>query len=872
MKQERQKIYLAALLHDIGKFYQRADNKKENGNFELLDNSYWESQGTYCPKYKGKYSHKHVLWTAKFIQNHSGIFNQLGINAKDGENSLTLLAATHHNPGSNVLAKIIQLADHYSSAVDRDNEEYSLQDGIADNDWTAFKKRRMVSVFEGLKRPSYKDKKADEYAYFFPVKSLNLDKSFFPKKSDSYTKVPDYSELWKQFEKDFEKIPTTSFDVFAETLLSLLHKYTVTVPSSTMHLPDVSLFDHAKTTAAFAVAIYDFYEENNRLPGENDKPLQLIGADISGIQKFIYDIISKNAAKNLKGRSFYLQLMIESILRYTLNKMDLYSASIVYSSGGGFYLLAPNTKDFSEKLKEIESEVSRQLFKAHKTTLFVAMSSVAVAHESLLPKKYPGKDVKEIGKVWGDLMQKLNIKKRQRYADRLVDEYEKFFSPIEQGGESKENRDSITGEEFEEGEKKHKLNDGSIVKKNTKEQVELGKHLKNAKYWIIASVEEHAPENVFSIEPLELGFISYFLKELPKSIPDKSVVLTMNETDFTSMHPNAKYATGFSFYGGNTYPVYENDEADKDGTKHYKGEPQSFDKLVGDDDTGFKRLGILRMDVDNLGQIFINGLSERKRTFSRYSTLSRNLDYYFTGYLNTIQQQKKYKDLTYILYSGGDDLFILGKWNLLIDMAKEIQNDFAQWTCHNENISLSGGVSLVTPKFPILKAATEAEGEEKNAKNYKNGELEKNAFSLWENALSWKTGYEFDVVSDLKNRILELLDKKDGLPKSFIGNISAFYEKRNMALRRKKEIEQGSKKRNINESWQWQMAYQLARFEKEKKNPDVKQLIDEIKINVFINKPNGSDKHLNYEYIELLNIAARWAELEWRTNKKELNA
>src|SRR5690554_7065581 len=71
MQKERQKIYLAALLHDIGKFYQRADEP------------YWESSklketskklaDVICPQNdKGEVTfptHQHVIWTNDFLEN-----------------------------------------------------------------------------------------------------------------------------------------------------------------------------------------------------------------------------------------------------------------------------------------------------------------------------------------------------------------------------------------------------------------------------------------------------------------------------------------------------------------------------------------------------------------------------------------------------------------------------------------------------------------------------------------------------------------------------------------------------------------------------------------------------------------------------------
>jgi len=791
MNIEREKIYLAALLHDVRE---------------------------YCRKYLQPNEFENIL-------------NQ------------KLLALERD---LNVDETLLKLAQTYAYAG-----------GDVKNDYS---ETHLRSVFDFVQLE--KENIATKQKYYFPMKPLDLklETDLFPKTE----KTGDLQGLLKGFVDEFKNLPETDFTPFSETLLYLMHKYFVNFPVNTNVLPDVSLFDFAKNLAAFAVIVFDFKENNKKMPEQNDKPALLIGADISGIQKFIYDIISKNAAKNLKGRSFYLQLMIDSILKYTLKKLDLFPANVVYSSGGGFFVLAPNSEDIKRTLIDIEKTVSEELFKEYKTLLFVAFGCTEISHETLTSEK--------INESWKSLMENISKKKSQRYAQKLVQEYGKFFEPTEQGGESKDNRDSITGEEFERKEKNEKnednenlrkLNDGSWVTKGTYDQIELGKILKKADYWLIS---KEKIEDIEYFEPLNLGFKHYFLSENEfkniKDFPKNSLIRSINEINFQIMASGTNYSVGFAFYGGNYYKTYEENETDDKGDKHYKYEPVSFDYFVKDN--GFKRLGILRMDVDNLGQIFIKGLKNRL-LFSRYSALSRNLDYYFTGYLNKIQEQKIYKDLSFILYAGGDDLFILGKWDLLISMAKEIKDKFAEWTCYNKNISLSGGISLVTDKFPILKAAELAAVELKNAKEC--FEFEKDAFSIWNYALSWKENMEFDVVKDLKNRILPLL-KHSELPKSFVTNVSAFNEQRNSVVRRRKENEKGMKKPNINESWQWQMAYQLARFE-QGKSVEVKKLLDEIRINVFTDTYNGKPHYFKYKFIELLNIAARWAELEYRTTKEK---
>ena len=74
MNSEKDLLYLAALLHDIGKFSQRADK-----SIAIKDES------TYCPLYKGRYTHKHVLWTADFVDTYASKFKDF-----DADNRLCI--------------------------------------------------------------------------------------------------------------------------------------------------------------------------------------------------------------------------------------------------------------------------------------------------------------------------------------------------------------------------------------------------------------------------------------------------------------------------------------------------------------------------------------------------------------------------------------------------------------------------------------------------------------------------------------------------------------------------------------------------------------------------------------------------------------
>jgi CRISPR-associated protein Csm1 len=463
---------------------------------------------------------------------------------------------------------------------------------------------------------------------------------------------------------------------------------------------------------------------------------------------------------------------------------------------------------------------------------------------------------KKINGTWHELIDKLNLKKRQRHKEQLIDKYDYFFEPKGFGGELE--RDALTGEEFLENEKKVSyLNEVSgkkeSIKPYTEQQIRLGKILKQAKYWISSDEKLAFINERYQVETCNMGIINYFLPEDElancesklRDAKGKVRVLNINQTNFLDTKKGINNIYGFNLYGGNDFP------ADNDGS------PLTFDEFAGDGD--FKRLGFLRMDVDNLGIIFSKGFTDEKCTFSRYSSLSRSLDYFFKGYINTIWKKEKYNKSTFIIYSGGDDLFLVGRWDKLIEIAEEIREQFSLWTCQNPNLSISGGVAVVPDKFPVLKAAQEAAIAEHAAKNHKlkNDGKEKNSFTLLNVPLNWDA--EYPLVKDLKNTIKNFLEHNK-LPNSFVSKLQSHFAN---ARIKNGEIT----KLNV----LWLMAYDFARLadSMKKADTDARQFVLDIKDWIFTNQYPGLTQNISkYHVFELINLATRWAELELRTNKK----
>ncbi len=837
----REHIYLAALLHDIGKFYQRADTGSVKTSKFLKD--YCRNESTFCPEHKGYYSHKHVLWTAQFIDTFKPIFQKLAsddLNNLSNKDNLINLAAGHHLPSSQLSeqGKIIKEADCLSSGMDRDSDIALLDEQDESKDWDSFKKKRMVSILETINYLQDNRKTSPTKWMHIPVKKLSLSKECFPK--SSFDNDPDYLSLWEQFISEFKFIQADTYHAFSETLLNLLFKYTNCIPSSTINFPDISLYDHLKTSAALAVCLYDYRKSKCNY----DNPFLLIGADFSGIQPYIYQIVSKYAGKNLKGRSFYLRILSDAVVRFILKQLNLYQANVVYNSGGGFYILAPNTPKTKELLNDSITTIENNILRKHGTSLFVAIDSIEVSTDTLMHRNG------NLGTVWHELFTLRDQKKESKFNSIITNNYTSFFTPINRGGNTK--RDIITGEEFQPGEITCSFGELTPIKQVTREQIELGQSLRESEIMVISEVAIPYWQDKIKIQPIGLGFTYYFLKqkELSKmqsqlrASADKISVITLNgkngDCDFMGRVTGINNIYGLDFYGGN-----ENDT---------NGIP-TFDDMCSsnENEATFKRLGVLRMDVDNLGYIFQKGISPERSTLSRYATLSRSFDFFFSGYINTIIREID-PSKSFIIYSGGDDLFIIGSWDVTTKIATRINDDFKSYCCNNPALTISGGIAIIPAKYPIMKGADESEKEERLAKNHSCEKLQKNSISFLSSPLNWDL--EFPQVEQLTLNIIQFT-KDEILPKSFISKIiahNANAEIKNHKIGKIKTY--------------WMITYDLSRLEERINNAPAKELINNCKTEVCGNKHslNGVPVDTNYHQLELWALACRLAELELRTN------
>jgi len=744
-------IQLAALLHDIGKFYQRTSLHHSEKYAGLTQSDFGQTGA-------------HGKWSATFVDK-----NGLGEEIED-------LVLYHHNPSKSRnpdYARIIRDADHHSaserheSKIKRKVNEYPL-----------------ISVFSQVSLAEEREIGDEYYLPLMEIRPAELNR-IKPKRSkravmSGWNLEEEYKRLWNLFMGEIGE--KGKMDI--NTMYHLLKKYTSLMPSAVyMSVPDISLFDHLKTTAALAGCLY-----LHREGGGGGKPYLIVSGDISGIQNFITGVASpeeaqKGMSRRLRGRSLSISLITDAVANRIISEAGLSQTNILFCGGGHFTLVLPNTERMKEIIETVSLEVNRRFIEAFNGELYLAVAS----------RETDPTELEDFGAILDDLAAE-NLKNKRSKFRALLDE---FFSLED---EAPEGTCAVCG-----------LPSAKTICRSCKSHEELGARIANADYMIRVYDEVNA-------DFTEAG-ISYFFenaKEVIKRIDELASqnhridVLRLNSTDFLKIREEIQgenISFGFSLMG-NTVPAVKGE----DGSA-VKGEDglRALDFTeIASTARGADKLAALKMDVDNLGRIFAEGLPDR--SVSRISTMSSFMDLFFLGYINQVASEflfimdpceecrdnlieikskpgTIYKPSAstpdicarcrnssipsiYITYSGGDDVLVFGPYDDVIEFAGRLRNEFRDWTCLNPSIDVSAGIFMGGHKFPAGKAAEIAERQLKTSKNLGRGKI-----SLFGETVQWDTerfkGFNELLEFGLK---LEELHESGKLSKNFIYSLLKLWD------------------------------------------------------------------------------------------------
>ncbi len=677
MEEDESIVLLSSLLHDIGKFLQRAYGLKK----------------------------RHYEYSSEFID----MYIPKGLFGNNVIEKVKEIVREHHSNRSDPLLDIVREADHISAS----EREYANLE--SESELESIK----LSVYRKLATP-FSQKS------YYPLTVLSTDyKRFIDgiNSEENLTSAIYYNHLTNflgnvEVFKDIPYRGRYARAYYIESLLHLMKAWLFTIPSAPYYerVPTISLYEHLRTSMAIAHSLYI-----NRKKGSEGFVFVLI--DIGGIQRFIYNIHPQKALKALRGRSFYVALLTEAIAKYLIHNLGLLECNIITLGGGHSLLLLPSS--LLDKLEELIDRVRVYIFNRFgvRINLYIGMFKTNV--------------IAPFGDIYNALHYNINEAK-SRPLNYLLSKGIGYYSKIFEPEEIASNICHICNYSTN-----NKEDDEGIVKCNIcKELEDIAKPLADAKY-----IVEIIGSNVrnLDIKGIVSGIYPIIFDELDicymlvsnndyldrivnlEILKDAYIrIYRLNSTDISSI--KRPYTVGFKFIA-NVVPMSNDNEIMTldDVIKHARGA---------------NILGVLKMDVDNLGKFFSNST-----TLSEYSTKSTIIDLFFNGFLNNIANRTG----IYIIYAGGDDLFVIGPWNEIVELAHHIFKEFNRFTLGSSVNTLSAGIVLCDEHTPAYIFADEAKSALDLSK--KNG---KNRVTIFNRSIIWDTFAEcLQIYRELADAIDE---------------------------------------------------------------------------------------------------------------------
>jgi len=505
----------------------------------------------------------------------------------------------------------------------------------------------------------------------YPLIELDFKKSLPIPGDISSISPQDYRKLVKGLWKD---LLTAKLKV--DRILPVLEKYLTFVSSATSEGNVISLYDHMRMTSAIALAMFRSgctAEDVKSGRCRKEKRFLLIEGDFSGIQDFIYHVSGKGTLKYLRARSAYLELIGWDVVLEILSSLKLTRANVLFNAGGHFLIIAQNTPEVIQELEGIRKHVVEWLYREFDGSLYLALEWEPITGEEF------GRKGKEnlFSNARGRLKLKLKTRKLQRFG-----EIEGLFHTAKQTENLKEC--SICRKE---------VPSNSLIEENGTEICptcmglrSLGGTLPKLKGFILTKGEPRAA--------MMRGPFRYFVPYMGEEelMEGDEFLLLKNTLEPPEIPENVEFVPYF---------VADYYKEGKEGVA-------SFDELA-ENSIGAKRVGILKGDVDNLGDFFKSLDSP-----SKLATASRFMDYFFKVYLRelilgrgmgevpSLRKLPEKPDIV-VVYAGGDDFFIAGAWDQVFELAFRIRNTFESYTGGKKTLSM--GLGYFHPKTPIYRMA-----------------------------------------------------------------------------------------------------------------------------------------------------------------------
>lgn len=769
------RVAFAALTHDLGKFAERAVPEVDGDQLKTHVTNYcrWHERGKY-------HSHKHAAYTALLLDEIeksapdliAGETTPFASRTGEGDitDSLINAAAMHHRPET-LLQWTIATADRVASGFEREKfDKYNQSEERTDTTRKTGRNHYQARLLPLLEQVRLERTEDCPFAWCTPLKPLS-PKNLFPVLREGYEPTQngpaqaEYQLLWEGFLAALQQIPEshrTSWPLWLDHFDTLWQSYTHAIPSATAFgvRPEVSLYDHSKTAAAFAVALWRWHIAQDNLTDEeailrhqsrsdwNEDKLLLVQGDFFGIQEFIFADgaeTNKKAAKLLRGRSFMVSLFTELAALKVLEALELPSTSQIINAAGKFLVVAANTPEMQEKIVAVRKDINCWFLEHTFGQAGLGLVWKTASCNDFLAGRY--------SELMQGLFADLEREKLRRF-DLTGEAPTVFDVPYTQGVCPYNNRLPADAR-------------GSAPQ--SRDQIEIGTALANKNRLLIARQDADLRQQgkVKTVKTLETDIFGYCVAftreeevtgrfgplarsgELVRcwdfSLPDSLTDALWN--GYARRHINA-YVPRFDDHDRLMSDKYQGIEEEEDCRP---GDAKTFNHLACEDrilvkgeegSAGRERwlgqiaLTTLKGDVDNLGRIFQQGLGMNS-TFAKMAALSRQMNAFFAIWLPAFCRENFPN--CYTVFAGGDDFFLVGPWRSTQKLAAAMAEHFRAYVAENPEIHFSAGMIMTKPKHPVHTLAERAEEALEAAKAYsQEGQPTKNAVRLHGETLSWR--------------------------------------------------------------------------------------------------------------------------------------
>lgn len=478
-------------------------------------------------------------------------------------------------------------------------------------------------------------------------------------------------------------------------------------------------------------------------PG-SDGTYLLVKGDLTGIQEYIYHGIQPqkagglgNLTKRLRARSILVSLLTDFVANVILRELGLSSWHLLFAGGGHFNLLLPG--DNKNDLDKLAASISESLRHQFGERLELIVASEVFSRDKLNT---------DIGHCFETVNNRRDAQKHRQGLGRLERLFDKKIDAGKGKKEEREERERRIGRDFP--------NQHFLLETCAQEPF----NRQNDREALV-KIDLRFKHRLFATKTLPEA--KNILADNAPSKPHSALILALNETDFL---PKEDWKTdfdfpvsfGFRFLGKNAprpKPV-DNQGREIEDAEEIENEdlldfeqiaqiPQIESRQKGE---GFTRLGSLLLDVDDLGLVFSHGINGAN--LPRIITLSRELNYFFTAHFNQRAQEPKHR--VYVIYSGGDDAFAVGKWDMLMRFAKVLQADFKQFIHyednHNDDVHFSAGIFMSDPHYPVGRFYKDTKNLQERAKDMPC----KNSVDVFDYTLGWDSyADKYDLGNDFRD-------------------------------------------------------------------------------------------------------------------------